>query len=132
MATLQSLNAKIQSLERQAEALRANAVRKVRNLMSQLGVKLEHLAAQGDKPPRRARGAAKKSVGEAKYRDPASGKTWTGHGRAPDWIKNASDRSAFLIQASGEGAAAAEAAPAAAAKRKPAKKARRSAAAKRK
>lgn len=26
--------------------------------------------------------------GVAKYRDPATGKTWTGHGRTPMWVKN--------------------------------------------
>lgn len=30
------------------------------------------------------------------YRDPASGKTWSGRGRQPAWLGN--DPSAFLIQ----------------------------------
>lgn len=34
----------------------------------------------------------------AKYRDPVSGKTWSGKGRAPKWI-NGGDRSAFVIEA---------------------------------
>jgi len=32
-----------------------------------------------------------------KYRDPVSGVTWTGRGRAPLWIRDAEDRDAFLI-----------------------------------
>ncbi|WP_334002168.1 H-NS histone family protein [Burkholderia gladioli] len=32
----------------------------------------------------------------AKYRDPASGKTWSGRGKAPAWIAG-KDRSAFEI-----------------------------------
>jgi len=31
-----------------------------------------------------------------KYRDPATGKTWTGRGKAPKWI-DGKDRSKFLI-----------------------------------
>ena len=31
------------------------------------------------------------------YRDPKSGKTWTGRGKPPNWIAKAKDRSAFLI-----------------------------------
>jgi DNA-binding protein H-NS len=50
---------------------------------------------------RASRGKAKAStVGVAKYRDGASGKTWTGRGKPPAWIAGATDRSAFLIDAS--------------------------------
>jgi len=38
-------------------------------------------------------------AGAPKYRDPASGKTWTGRGKPPNWIVGISDRSAFLIDA---------------------------------
>ncbi len=36
-----------------------------------------------------------------KYRDPASGATWTGRGRAPSWIRNR-DYDDFLIERSGD------------------------------
>lgn len=39
----------------------------------------------------------KASVGEPKYRDPATGVTWTGRGKPPTWIKDAQDRAQFLI-----------------------------------
>lgn len=35
-----------------------------------------------------------------KYRDPATGATWSGHARPPAWIKDAKDRSVFLIERS--------------------------------
>ncbi|CAJ7238417.1 histone family protein nucleoid-structuring protein H-NS [Burkholderia pseudomallei] len=35
----------------------------------------------------------------AKYRDPKTGTTWSGRGRAPAWIANAKDRSRFSIAA---------------------------------
>ncbi len=49
-------------------------------------------------PSGRARGtsAAKGSKVAAKYRDPASGATWTGRGKPPRWIQN-QDRSKFEI-----------------------------------
>jgi DNA-binding protein H-NS len=33
----------------------------------------------------------------AKYRDPASGATWSGRGKTPKWINGAADRSAYAI-----------------------------------
>ncbi len=53
-------------------------------------------------PARGARGAASKAslqTGIAKYRDPKSGKTWTGRGKPPLWIVGAKDRTPFLIDA---------------------------------
>ena len=98
MPTLQSLNAKIEKLKKQAEVLalreRSGAVRRVLDLMTRLGVKVADLPS-GKAQERKA--ATKTTLGKAKYRDPATGKTWTGHGRAPDWIKNESNRDSFLI-----------------------------------
>jgi DNA-binding protein H-NS len=42
---------------------------------------------------------------EPKYRDPKTGATWSGRGRAPAWLASAKDRTAFLIEGAGEGAA---------------------------
>ncbi|WP_279608803.1 H-NS family nucleoid-associated regulatory protein [Burkholderia anthina] len=33
----------------------------------------------------------------AKYRDPKSGATWSGKGRAPSWIAKSRNRDRFLI-----------------------------------
>ncbi|MFL9959945.1 H-NS histone family protein [Paraburkholderia sediminicola] len=35
-----------------------------------------------------------------KYRDPKTGATWSGHARPPAWIRDAKDRSVFLIERS--------------------------------
>ena len=32
-----------------------------------------------------------------KYRDPVTGKTWTGRGRAPQWVLDATDRQTLMI-----------------------------------
>jgi DNA-binding protein H-NS len=47
----------------------------------------------GRKPAKAATG----SIGVPKYRDPKTGKTWTGRGKPPTWIVGAKDRDAFLI-----------------------------------
>ncbi|HEY3537557.1 MAG TPA: H-NS family nucleoid-associated regulatory protein [Trinickia sp.] len=39
-----------------------------------------------------------------KYRDPATGATWSGRGRAPAWLADAKDRTEFLISGNGNGA----------------------------
>lgn len=79
-------------------------------------------AASADAPARKTRGAKRSAggkkggiqVGVPMYRDPKSGKTWTGRGKPPNWIVKAKDRTPFLIGGSG---AAAEEAPAKAATR---------------
>ncbi len=73
----------------------AAAVTKVRELVAEFG-----LTAQDVFPGRSSKaGAGKtKSVGKvaAKYRDPATGQTWTGRGKAPKWIEGR-DRAPFTI-----------------------------------
>ena len=44
--------------------------------------------------------SSRSGAGVAKYRDPKSGRTWTGFGRAPDWLASAKNREAFLIDVS--------------------------------
>lgn len=39
-----------------------------------------------------------------KYRNPATGATWSGRGRAPAWLADAQDRTAFLISGNGNAA----------------------------
>ena len=43
-------------------------------------------------------------AGQPKYRDPATGATWTGKGMAPGWLKNSKlPRESFLVVAQGAG-----------------------------
>lgn len=71
----------------------ASAVAKVRELVAEYG-----LTAQDVFPGRTAKSAAPKAVSKvaAKYRDAATGQTWTGRGKAPKWIEG-KDRTPFLI-----------------------------------
>ncbi|MGY6154315.1 H-NS family nucleoid-associated regulatory protein [Paraburkholderia graminis] len=108
MTTLESLQAKIQRLQAQADALRAKkssaVIDKIKSLMAEHGLTTADIDAhaggkkRGPKPG--AKAAAKSSASAAKYRDPKTGATWSGHGRAPGWIANAKDRSKFLVEAS--------------------------------
>jgi DNA-binding protein H-NS len=101
MATLDSIQAKIAKLKAQAEAIAANksavVLNKIRDLMTRHGISIADIDAHVGK--RRGGKAAKAAgaVSVAKYRDPKSGATWSGHGRAPQWIANAKDRSKFLV-----------------------------------
>lgn len=51
---------------------------------------------------RRGRSAGAKAEpatkGAPKYRDPETGRTWTGQGKPPNWIKDAADRSVYSIE----------------------------------
>ncbi|XUW91486.1 H-NS histone family protein [Burkholderia sp. M6-3] len=105
MATLESLQAKIQKLQMQAEALAAKkssaVIEKIKNLMAEHGLTTADIDAhtgckkRGPKPG--AKAAAKSSASAAKYRDPKTGATWSGHGRAPGWIASAKNRDKFLV-----------------------------------
>jgi DNA-binding protein H-NS len=69
------------------------AVSQVRELVAGFGLTVQ------DVFPGRARKAASAKVASkvaAKYRDPATGKTWTGRGKAPKWIEG-QDRAPFVI-----------------------------------
>ncbi|REG60851.1 DNA-binding protein H-NS [Paraburkholderia sp. BL6669N2] len=108
MTTLESLQAKIQKLQAQADSLVAKessaVIEKIRHLMAKHGLTIADIDAhtggkkRGPKPGAKASPKARSSV--PRYRDPKSGATWTGHGRAPSWIAAAKNRDKFLIDGS--------------------------------
>lgn len=69
----------------------SDAVAKVRALIEEYGLKAEDVF-----PPSRARSASAGSKVAPKYRNPATGETWTGRGKAPKWIQN-ENREKFAI-----------------------------------
>ena len=97
MTTLAQLIQQREALEAQIEAARkaeiADAVTRVRALVAEYGLTAADVFGSAKK-----RGP-KASVGgkvAAKYRDPATGATWTGRGKAPKWI-DGKDRAQFAI-----------------------------------
>src|ERR1700712_2617766 len=133
MSKLTAIHKQIAALQAKAERITKQemsaAVAKVKSLMSDFGVTIEHLthSVGGKSSTKKSTAgktakAGKKAASVAKYADPQSGKTWSGFGRAPGWIADAKNRDAFLV-----GAVSAASEPAVA-KKKPATKAATSAA----
>ena len=101
MATYQELMAKKAELDAQLESLRATEVAgviaQIQALMADYGLSVDDLAPKrGRGRPARAATSASKVALPAKYRDPKTGKTWSGRGRAPAWLGKRPER--FLIQ----------------------------------
>lgn len=87
MASLKDLLAQRAALEQQIaetqERERADAIAKVKSLMSEYGLSASDLTARAPK----AVGKASKVA--AKYRNQATGETWSGRGLQPKWLKAA-------------------------------------------
>lgn len=91
MTDYQTLLARKAELE--AQIAQAQAERKAEGIAAARALIQEHgLTAADVFPPSKTKG----SVGAPKYRDPATGATWTGRGKPPNWI-NGKDRAAFAI-----------------------------------
>ncbi|MFM0218114.1 H-NS histone family protein [Paraburkholderia caledonica] len=113
MTTLESLQAKIQRLQAQADALRAKkssaVIQKIKNLMAEHGLTTADIDAhvgakkRGPKPGAKAANSAAQATSKTKgklppkYINPKTGETWSGHARPPAWIANVKDRNKFLI-----------------------------------
>lgn len=103
MATYQELMSQKAALEKQAAALqeqidkarrgeREAVLKQIRSLMAEHGIALSELG--GGSSGKAAKGAAKKATKggsgrkvAAKYRDPATGDSWSGRGLQPNWLK---------------------------------------------
>lgn len=95
MATYQELLQQREQLDRQikeaAEREKSEGIAKVKALIEQYGLTASDIFS------RRA-GSGKSAGGKVapKYRNPSTGETWTGRGKAPKWIEG-QDRSRFVI-----------------------------------
>lgn len=89
MTDIQELLAQKAELERKiAEAQRAakaDAIAKIKSLMAEYGLSVADLSGRGASTAK-AEGGKKVA---AKYRDPASGQTWSGRGLKPKWLQAA-------------------------------------------
>jgi DNA-binding protein H-NS len=90
--TLGELLAQRAELEKQIaetqRAERADAVAQVRTLMAQFGLTLADIGAKPVAAPKRAEPPVRTKVA-AKYRNPATGETWSGRGLKPRWLSAA-------------------------------------------
>jgi DNA-binding protein H-NS len=108
MASSKELRAQAAELIRQAEALeqkeKEGAREAILSLMRESGLTPEDILGKSSKGMHIASGnKSTKGTGRstgpvaAQFRDPASGKTWSGRGRAPDWIAG-KDREEYRIK----------------------------------
>ncbi len=94
----EELQAKIADLQAQAakvkEEEKEQAIGMARTMISAYGITARDLGL--DKAPKVKTGPKPGNKVAAKYRDPASGATWSGRGKTPRWI-NGADRSQYAI-----------------------------------
>ena len=96
MTTLKELLAQQQALDQQIAALKAQetaaAISKALEIIAEYELTAEEVigAAKGAKVARKASGKV-----APKYRNPQTGDTWTGRGRAPKWVVG--DKTQYLI-----------------------------------
>jgi DNA-binding protein H-NS len=104
--TVTDLDEVIAAAERQRETSRESGKRELveefRAKAAAMGLSLEELvggAARTGRTPGRARSARKGAPGAtpaaapaARYRNPETGETWSGRGRAPNWLKRAEEQ----------------------------------------
>ena len=92
MPSLQDLLAQRAEIERKiAEAQReerAAAISKIRALMAEYGLTAADIAGKAQPAPR-AKGPATGGKVAPKYRNAATGETWSGRGLQPKWLKAA-------------------------------------------
>ena len=86
--------ADLQELAKQAQQDEiAEARRQIRELMQEHNLNLAALVESKAK----SKPGPKKGTAKAKYRDPETGATWSGRGRAPLWLKGRG-KDEFLIK----------------------------------
>lgn len=97
MPTYQEYQSQIEELKALAEKARQDEItearKQIRKLMQDNNIDINDLLS--DK--KQAGGQKKAKSVDAKYRDPESGSTWTGRGRAPKWL-NGRNKEEFLIK----------------------------------
>ena len=94
--TLAEIKEHIAQLQKQAEELKAqevaSVVARIREAIGVYGLTerelFGRLGGAGTKKAGRALAAGKRKPGVIRYRDDA-GNTWTGHGKRPNWFKDA-------------------------------------------
>lgn len=100
MPTYQELMAQKAALEQQAASLsqkieearraeRADVVARIKALMAEHGITAADLRGKAGRPARTSRPTGTGRKVAPKYRNPATGDTWSGRGLKPNWLKAA-------------------------------------------
>ncbi len=85
LSTIESLAAQVRSQSR------SKAVELVRELVADSGLSLQDVFPSEARAPKTSRGPA-----PVRYRDPTTGKTWSGRGVAPRWLQG-KNRDEFTV-----------------------------------
>ncbi|CAB3761027.1 H-NS histone family protein [Paraburkholderia solisilvae] len=95
MATYKQLTAQLDKLHKEMSLARekevAQAIADIREKIAEYGITAEELGFSSKRP------AARKPALPPKYRNPKTGETWSGRGRAPGWLAG-KNRDRFLIE----------------------------------
>lgn len=96
MTTYQEYKSKIAELESLAESARKNEIAKAKEqvtaIMREYGLTVADLGGVT-----KAKTVKTRAPVPTKYRDDATGQTWTGRGRAPKWLEG-KDKNDYLIK----------------------------------
>lgn len=94
MATYAEICAEIAELEKKAAEVRAQetsaAIAQIKQIMTTYNLSIHDIAPEAKKKARKVSAPV-----PVKYKNPATGETWTGRGRAPKWI-DGQNRDQFL------------------------------------
>ena len=101
MTTISELLAQQKAIEEQISALRktqtAEAIAKVQAMIAEFGLsQFDVFPASRSIRVKDVKEAKERKPVAAKYRDPETGKTWSGRGIAPKWLQG-KDRAQFAI-----------------------------------
>jgi DNA-binding protein H-NS len=97
VATFRELKAQVAALEEQAAAARElefhDVLAEIKAKVAEYGItSLDIFGGSGGRLKK-----SRESKLPPRYRDPATGATWSGRGRTPGWIRNVRNRDKFLI-----------------------------------
>lgn len=96
MSTYKQIQDQIKQLQQQAEELRkkelGNAISQVKSIMAEFGISISDLGMGTKKKSTRTRAPL-----APKYRNPSTGETWSGRGKAPKWIDQ-KNKEKYLIK----------------------------------
>ncbi|MGS0897483.1 H-NS histone family protein [Burkholderia stagnalis] len=97
MATYLELKAQADALAQQAEEARLAEleaiIASIRGQIAAYGLTPDQIFGR-----RRTAASGERAPVAPKYRDPKTGTTWSGRGKAPQWIAKAKNRDRFLIE----------------------------------
>jgi len=96
MSTYKQIQDQIKQLQQKAEEVRkkeiGDAINQIKSIMTEYGITIADLGKDIKKKGPRA-----KTSLSPKYRNPTTGETWSGRGKAPKWIDQ-KNKEKFLIK----------------------------------